>query len=740
MAAALSQTEVNQLRELLKGNVDYLGNVPFEDFIQNASIARAALRDLQQDSRDLSSQFRDLASIFGESVNEMKQGKFFTAEINKNYRAMRSIALQFRDELDGINDLSSIEAKKLVDKTKSHIKNLELLSKQAGASDEIKNRIAEEIKFAEELLEIEEKRVKELKEVEKRLGLSGKLIKGLGSLPGIGKFIDAGQIEKDMMNAAKAGSGKLGTLAVAAKGIGKQVAAGLADPLTLVIGIFNAANKADIQATELAKSLSLTKDQAFGVREQFAGFSREIGDTAITTDKLYEAFGKLSKQLGFNVPRSKELLAEFTKLTTKMGVNEESAAGLSKLTLATGKNARAVTTEALETAQALQAQSGIQLDNREILNDTGKVSGQLLANFKGNPKAIAEAVTQTKLLGTTLEQTKAQAESLLNFETSIENELKAELLTGRELNLENARMAALKGDQASVAKELANQAMDFNAFSELNVIQQKALAEGLGTSADALSDQLLKQQMMGKSRAEVVAIGGEEAAQRLEQLAAQDKFNNAVEKLKDLLGNLVAGPLGQMLDVFGNIIGMVSSVMAPFMWLYDMTSKISFLLGGWMDKLGAFGKVLKGITGIAIIMAAYKAYASLSTIPVVGVGLGAAAAAAITAAGFGLLNSQKADDMVGYGARTLITPQGSVALNNNDTVIAGTNLFRGDDVISYPKNALSLGGGKQDNTETNNLLKQLIGTTKENNTKPGVVNMDGKVVGSTLVQGSYKLA
>ena len=740
MAAALSQAEINQLRELLKGNVDYLQGQPFEEFIQNANVARSALRDLQQDSRGLADQFKDLASIFGESVNEMKQGKFFTAEINKNYRAMRSIALQFRDELDGINDLSSLEAQKLVDKTKSHIKNLELLRKQEGASEEIKNRIAEEIQFAEELLEIEQKRVKELKEVEKRLGLSGKLIKGLGNLPGIGKFIDANQIEKDMMNAAKAGSGKLGTLAVAAKGIGQQVAAGLADPLTLVVGIFNAANKADKQATNLAKSLTLTKDQAFGIREQFAGFSRSIDDTAITTDKLLESFSQLSKQLGFNVPRSKDLLAEFTKLTTKMGVSEESAAGLSKLTLATGKNARAVTTEALETAQALQAQSGIQLDNKEILNDVGKVSGQLLANFKGNPKAIAEAVTQTKLLGTTLEQTKAQAETLLNFESSIENELKAELLTGRELNLENARMAALKGDQASVAKELASQAMDFNAFSELNVVQQKALAESLGLSADQLSDQLLKQQMMGKSRSEIVAIGGEEAAQRLEQLAAQDKFNNAVEKLKDLLSNLVAGPLGQMLDVFGNIVGMVSSVMAPFMWLYDMTSKISFLLGGWMDKLGAFGKVLKGITGIAIIMAAYKAYASLSTIPVVGVGLGAAAAAAITAAGFGLLNSQKADDMVGYGARTLITPQGSVALNNNDTVIAGTNLFRGDDVISYPKNALSLGGGKQDNTETNNLLKQLIGTTKENYNKPGVINMDGKVVGSTLVQGSYKLA
>jgi hypothetical protein len=53
----------------------------------------------------------------------------------------------------------------------------------------------------------------------------------------------------------------------------------------------------------------------------------------------------------------------------------------------------------------------------------------------------------------------------------------------------------------------------------------------------------------------------------------------------------------------------------------------------------------------------------------------------------------KADDMAGYGARTLVTPKGPIALNNQDTVIAGTNLFKGDDVTSFPKGALNLSGG-----------------------------------------------
>lgn len=707
------------IRDTLMGIASNYANV-LKDAVENAFDASEA-STVAAVGKDLTRSFTKLVKMsdeFAHNQTKIKAGLLTEKDINKQLQSLQ----EKREEL----------ARRV------------LHARRIGAPIDIA-----ELKNAKEALDVQKQQLEveqnQILEIEKRLGLTGKLVQGIRSIPGIGKFFKAEEIEVKMRQVAASGGGTFATLGSAANLMGKQLVSGLTDPLTLITAIFTAANKADKQTTELAKSLTLTKDQAAGVREQFASFSRNIDDTAITTDKLLAAFSQLTKQLGFNVPRSKDLLAEFTKLTTKMGVSEEAAAGLSKLTLATGKNARAVTTEALGTASALQAQNGIQLDNREILNDVGKVSGQLLANFKGNPKAIAEAVTQTKLLGTTLEQTKAQAESLLNFESSIENELKAELLTGRELNLENARMAALKGDQASVAKELANQAMDFNAFSELNVVQQKALAESLGLSADQLSDQLLKQQMLGKSRSEIVAIGGEEAAQRLEQLAAQDKFNNAVEKLKDLLGNLVAGPLGQMLDAFGNIVGMISGIMTPFMALYEFTSKIGEKLGGWLDSLGMVGKILKGIAGMAIIWAAYSAFQSLASnpmlniIPGAGIAAGLVAAASITAGGFGLLNSQKADDMVGYGARTLITPQGSVALNNNDTVIAGTNLFKGDDVISYPKNALSLGGGS-DNTETNNLLKQLIGTTKENNSKPGIVNMDGRAVGSTLVQGSYKLA
>ena len=45
---------------------------------------------------------------------------------------------------------------------------------------------------------------------------------------------------------------------------------------------------------------------------------------------------------------------------------------------------------------------------------------------------------------------------------------------------------------------------------------------------------------------------------------------------------------------------------------------------------------------------------------------------------------------------TELTNARNTALNNQDTVIAGTNLFRGNDVYSGPKGAINLGGAEID--------------------------------------------
>tara|TARA_B100001769_G_scaffold193139_1_gene153794 strand:- start:597 stop:944 length:348 start_codon:yes stop_codon:yes gene_type:complete len=88
------------------------------------------------------------------------------------------------------------------------------------------------------------------------------------------------------------------------------------------------------------------------------------------------------------------------------------------------------------------------------------------------------------------------------------------------------------------------------------------------------------------------------------------------------------------------------------------------------------------------------------------------------------------DGISTHGRRTLITPKGVFALNNNDTVIAGTNLFKGNDVISSPEGSLSVGAD-------NKLLKELLEETKRaNNTRREIGN---KTVGALDEQGRRQI-
>jgi len=84
-------------------------------------------------------------------------------------------------------------------------------------------------------------------------------------------------------------------------------------------------------------------------------------------------------------------------------------------------------------------------------------------------------------------------------------------------------------------------------------------------------------------------------------------------------------------------------------------------LGGFLVDVGKF---------------AIKSAIAVAGIPIIGPVLAVGAIAAAVAGGMALYSKFKGDDVVsgGYGKRTLLAPEGAIALNDKDTVIAGTDL------------------------------------------------------------------
>ena len=143
------------------------------------------------------------------------------------------------------------------------------------------------------------------------------------------------------------------------------------------------------------------------------------------------------------------------------------------------------------------------------------------------------------------------------------------------------------------------------------------------------------------------------------------------------------------------------------------------------------------VKNLAIAIAEAVAKITGASAATLGIAAGIALAAGATAYAF---LSTKADDMMspgsnssGYGSRTLFGPEGAIALNNKDTVIAGTNLFpKGNDVISGPAGSVQM----PDNSEakkTNALLSKLI------NRPDPVIEMNGDRLGTAVGKYAYSV-
>ena len=511
----------------------------------------------------------------------------------------------------------------------------------------------------------------------------------------------------------------------------------LARPAALLKTMIDSAFRFSKISTEIGKSLGYSADKSNEITGKFVDIAQNSSNINVTLANLGEAMNDLNEATGFVANYSADALETQIMLTKQFGLTGKEAAGIYELSVLTGKSSSQVNDNMVEAFVNTRNQLKAGVPFKAVMAEAAKVSGQLAANLGNNPSQIVKAVTQAKALGTTLEQVKNQGEALLNFETSLENELKAELLTGKQLNLERARAAALTGDQVALAEELNKNVGTLEEFQGMNVLQQKALAEAVGLTTDQLADQLRKQKLSQETGKSLAQITKEEAIEAEKRQAIQDKFEQTILKLQDVIGNLVAGPLSMFLDGLSTALKIVGYIVKPIEWIASLAELIGEKFGKWSEALGPFSFILKGIAGIAILIAAYGAFAALAWIPVVGPILGAAAAVAVMAKGFSALSSQKAGDMISPadGKTQVSTKEGGLfELSKNDDLLAGPGL-------ADKTSGGGVGGGSIDITPMVTAINEVKAAIKELMNRPVVVNMDSKQVGTSLVQNaSYKSA
>jgi hypothetical protein len=482
-----------------------------------------------------------------------------------------------------------------------------------------------------------------------------------------------------------------GTLKAGFKSLGPAIAKAFG-PIALATTALNmvikAFKSADQSAGQLAKSQGISYEEA-------RKFNQEIADSGVTSGKLLTntkdvvaAQIELNKIFGTSLKFSNEFAAEFSEIQKRTGLSGHAMELFAEKAMLGGTSIQDQLEKVTAVTQELNAQNSISLSAKDIQEGIGQMSASQILNNKMNTKEMANQVFQAKMLGISQSQLEGVQSKLLDFESSIAAEMEAELLTGKQLNLEGARAAALAGDQAKLAAELRKEVGTAAEFGAMNVIQQEAMAKAFGLSRDDMSKMLIEQEKlaslqkafggdvktMSEAQAEYnrLSAAGEltekkkkELAEagvldQLESVSQQEKLTAITEKLTDLFIQL-ADPLipviSKIMDIGAAIIQFVApafkmlgkvieGIMVVLQPIVDAFMLIGELIGSFFDPTQSFFDTLSeadplvqglavafGIVGTALVVSILPSIAAaVISMGALAIEAGIAAVAAVTSA------------------------------------------------------------------------------------------------------------
>lgn len=411
-------------------------------------------------------------------------------------------------------------------------------------------------------------------------------------------------------------------------------------------------------------------------QELMAGFAKSMGDSTKFTKETVVEVGKLAKTLGIGMEEAGQLQGQLQNMA---GATSESA------------------TNAMEFAGSLAKAAHIAPG--AVMKDIAANSEDIALNTKNGGKDMAAVSVAAHKLGMEMSSLAKMSSGLLDFESSINKQMEASVLLGKEINLDKAREAALNGDVLGATKEMLKNVGGEAEFNKMNVVQRKALADSIGVSVQDLSkmvknqdqlNNLTEEQQMALADGsmtmdEVLANAGGVASKLMDgglTLVGMvgsvggfaDGLKSSVEFTKDLVGGFKSGVgfLGKMGGMFKGGAGLAGGVETPK--VPEVPAKADSLgagkgAGGGMKGLAsglksmAGGKVTQGIGNLALFgLAAIPAVASLPFLMTVSL-LG-------TPAGLGLTGLSEGLKGKGMGAALVSKGIANLALYGLASIVA----------------------------------------------------------------------
>jgi hypothetical protein len=499
-----------------------------DKFIDNSSIARNLSEDLSTRYNSIASKSKELSSLAGENVDQVRS----VAAFNNKILEIESV----REKL--------LTAAREGDKEEQVIQSQKLESLSQELNTVISNGI-----YTDEQLRLMNRILQTQKDVSKEMLVAAGLTEA------------ENEQYKKLIAQTEEWRSKI-------KAIGDMVSVFLKNPATLLGGMVIGAGFLVDKIGEVNKKLGTSF-------ASMSGFTASAGLMSFFFDDAAETAKQLAANLGDSRKVTFGMQLDTNIIASNLGITGTEAAELvnqfGNLSGRTHEQAMNMIASAEATAKA----RGV-VPN-DLMKDLAE-NTEAFAKFGKNGGAnIVAAAAGARQLGLDLKQVTVIADTLLDFESSIEKELELSAMLGKDINLNKARELFYAGDLENATKAVISQLGDKAEFDKMDVFQKKAAAEALGMQLTDLEKMYTNQENVAGASG-VVATQYSKISEMSSYIA--NEWGGGI--LKGLGGALIAA--GQMSPILKDMgINMGGMVKSSFEFIKNMgkaaASKIAGLFG-----------------------------------------------------------------------------------------------------------------------------------------------------------------
>jgi len=346
----------------------------------------------------------------------------------------------------------------------------------------------------------------------------------------------------------------------------------------------------DKAAEDFRRSTGFSNTQMVELRKNAESVNVELQEFGVSIEQAYSAAKALTDVFGNTSLVTKEAMTNVALMNANLNVAVEDSAAV----LATFQGLGGATQEAamnmMKIGAGLSEKAGVPFSL--VMKDIANASEQTTALLGANPSKLMKSAIAARALGTDMNKIVASQRKLLDYSSSMNDELELSALLGRSISFQKSRQLAYDGDIAGAAKATLETVKAAGDFDKMSVYQREALAKASGME---LKD-LTKMMAVDKQREEIM-LGGDQAAK--DKLKLQDETLKKLEEENDLSKQgLLAdgekairqqkmqGQMTKMKNIMESLMVSIGDVLEP---IITMLSEVV------VPVFGFVAKVLRGV-------------------------------------------------------------------------------------------------------------------------------------------------